>query len=95
MEDKMTGSTKVVRTPEELKEAKRMYMREYMKTYNKNRRNIDPEYVEKVREYKRNCEKKKCDNDPEYRKKKGDDFKARYAKYRDAYLKGIEEKSEN
>ena len=70
----------------ELREKKRTYQREYMKT----RRANDPEFLAKQREYKRLDEKKKYDNNPEYRKKKGDDYKERYAKYREAYLKTIE-----
>lgn len=74
---------KTVKTPEEIKEEKKLYMREYMK----NRRNTDPEFLAKQREYKRLNERKKYETDPEYRKKKGDEYKERYAKYREAYLK--------
>ena len=87
---KMTGTTKIVKTPEEKKEEKRIYMKEYMKTYMKNRRSTDPEFLEKQREYKRNNEKKKYETDPEYRKKKGDEYKLRYAKYREAYINTLE-----
>ena len=65
-----------------------------MKTYMKNRRSTDPEFLEKQREYKRQNAKKKYDTDPEYRKKKGDEYKLRYAKYREAYLKTVEKTEE-
>lgn len=79
-------SQKIVKTPEEIREEKRIYMREYMK----NRRSTDPDFLAKQREYKRLGEKQKYDTDPEYRKRKGDEYKQRYAKYREAYLKSIE-----
>ena len=79
-------SQKIVKTPEEIREEKRIYMREYMK----NRRSNDPDFLAKQREYKRLGEKQKYDTDPDYRKRKGDEYKQRYAKYREAYLKSIE-----
>ena len=79
-ESKMSKS---VKTPEEIKEEKKIYMRNYMK----NRRANDPDFLLKQKELARINEKKKYDTNPEYREKKNEDGKQRYAKYKEAFLK--------
>lgn len=67
------------------KEKKQLYMREYMKKYQKNRKEIDPEFAEKHKEYVRNNLKNRWNTDPEYREKKREADKNRYNKYKEAY----------
>jgi hypothetical protein len=64
------------------KENRRKYQREYMKT----RLATDDGFYKKQQEVKQRYAKTRYENDPVYRQKQIDDYKARYAKYRDAFL---------
>jgi hypothetical protein len=71
-------------TPEEIqkmKEAKRVYNREYMAR----RRQNDPDFAEKQRELVRQRAKERYYNDEEYRKRNIEAVKKVYNKYREAY----------
>ena len=82
MEEIALKPKKVLQTPEEKKEKRRVYQREYMR----NRYHSDKDFADKQRELKRVSEKIKYDNSPEYRKHKSDEYRERYNKYRMAFL---------
>lgn len=81
----MTGvvkPSKPTKTPEQIKEEKKIYIREYMR----HRRETDKEFAEKQKEIVRLNELKKYHTNPDYKKAKNEAVKKRYATYKDAFF---------
>lgn len=66
-------------------EKKRLYMREYMRKYQKEKLANDPDFAEKHRKYVRDNLNNRWKNDAEYKEKKKEADKIRYNKYKEAY----------